>query len=132
MTAVEIGEHLTFDIDTEYRHTAEAFGNDGVRVVGTPALIGFLETAAGRILRRHQDDGDVSVGTSVDVRHLAAAPEGATITATAEVVAVDGDRIEFAVEARHGERVLMTGHHGRAIVTFDRFMRGLAARAAGE
>lgn len=125
MTPIEIGECLAFDIDTEYRHTAEAFGNTGVRVIGTPALIGFLESAAGRILRRHEEDGEVSVGTTVDVRHLAAAPEGATITATAEVVAVDGNRIDFAVEARHGTRVLMSGRHGRAVVTFDRFMKGV-------
>ena len=126
MTSVSIGEIHEHCVQTAYEHTAEAFGNPGVRVVGTPALIGFVETAAHRCLEPYLTAGECTVGTVVDVQHLAPAAEGATISARARVRAVDGRKIEFEVEARAGDRVLMAGRHDRAILDVDRFMTEVA------
>jgi len=115
----------THSVVTTERDSAEAFGNPGVRVVATPALIGFLETAAHRCLERAYDAGEGSVGTHVDVRHLAAAPAGATIEAAAEVTSVDGRRVRFAVAARWGDTLLMEGIHERAVVDLARFLARL-------
>ena len=71
----------------------------GVPVVGTPALIGFLETAADRCLRPFYEDREGSVGTLVEIVHLAPAPQNALIEARAELIAIDGRRYRFAVEA---------------------------------
>lgn len=112
-------------VTTTDHDSAEAFGNPGVRVVGTPALIGFLETAAHRCLENAYEPGEGSVGTHVDVRHLAAAPAGVAIEAAAEVTAVEGRRVRFAVAARWGDTLLMQGTHERTVVDLARFLAKL-------
>ncbi len=130
MKPVTPGTRLSFTVQTQYRDTAEAFGNRGVPVVGTPALIGFLETAADRCLKPFYEAKEGSVGISIDVAHLAPAPENAAIEARAEVVAVEGRKLRFAVEARHGQILLMKGFHERIVVDLERFLAKLAAQAA--
>ena len=112
----------------EERHTASAVGNVGANVVSTPSLIGFLEQASHRVILPFVEEGELSVGTRVEVDHLAAAFVGQPIVATARIVAVEGRRITFEVEARQGDRVVMKGRHGRAIVKRDRL---LAKQPAG-
>jgi predicted thioesterase len=129
MKPIEPGRRLSFRVETQYRDTAEAFGNAGFRVVGTPALIGFLETAADRCLAPCYEGREGSVGTSIEVAHLAAAPEGSTLEASAEVVSIDGRKVRFAIEAKRGEVALMKGFHERLVVDLDRFLAKLAAEA---
>jgi len=121
-----IGAQHRYSIATGPEHTAEAFGNTGVPVVGTPALIGFLETAADRCLRPFYELKEGSVGTLVEIVHLAPALKGATIEARAELVAIDGRRHRFAVKALHGDTPLMTGIHERVVVDLERFLARLA------
>jgi predicted thioesterase len=130
MKQVAPGTRHSFTVETQYRDTAAAFGNPGVPVVGTPALVGFLETAADRCLKPFYEVKEGSVGTSIDVAHLAPAPENSVIEARAEVVGVDGRKLRFAVEARHGQSLLMKGFHERVVVDLERFLAKLAADAA--
>jgi fluoroacetyl-CoA thioesterase len=125
MKPIEPGIRNSFAIETQYRDTAEAFGNLGVPVVGTPALVGFLESAAERCLKPFYEGKEGSLGASIDVVHLAPAPENSTIEARAEVVSVDGRKMRFAVEARLGERLLMKGFHERVVVDLERFLAKL-------
>jgi len=83
---------------------AVAFGNVVVNVVGTPALIGFLETAAAACIVSLLQDRDASIGTAINVQHLAAAPAFTKIQAMAELVTRDENRLEFAVSFA-GERL---------------------------
>ncbi len=108
-------------------HTAAAVGNAGVTVVGTPFLIGYLEIAAHRAILPYCDEGEATVGTRIEVDHLAPALPGRPVIADAAVIAVDGRRITFAVEVRQGERLLMQGRHGRAIVRLDKLLARAAA-----
>jgi fluoroacetyl-CoA thioesterase len=124
------GTRHSFTVQTGKRDTAEAFGNAGVPVVGTPALVGFLETAADRCLRSFYEGKEGSVGTAIDVAHLAPAPENASIEARATVVSVDGRKVRFAVEARLDETVLMKGFHERAVVDMERFLAKLGVQPA--
>ena len=130
MKPVAPGTRHAFTVQTQARDTAEAFGNPGVPVVGTPALIGFLETAADRCLKPFYEAKEGSVGASIDVAHLAPAPENAAIEARAEVIGVEGRKFRFAVEVRHGERLLMKGFHQRMVVDLERFLAKLGADAA--
>jgi len=127
MNPLAVGVRAVHVVQATERDSAEAFGNPGVRVVATPALIGFLETAAHRCLEMAYAPGEGSVGTHVDVHHLAAAPAGATIEVAAEVTAVDGRRVRFAVAARWGDTLLMQGTHERAVVDLARFLARLPA-----
>jgi predicted thioesterase len=122
MKPVAIGARGVYRIEPTTAHTASAIGNEGVHVVSTPALIGFLEDASHRAIIDCYEPGEVSVGTKVDVEHLAAAPLGQPIEATAEVVAIQGRRIDFKVEARQAGRLIMQGRHQRAVVDLARFL----------
>ena len=130
MRDVKPGQSGSVTIEATSSHTAAASGNTGVEAVATTSLILFLEDASDRAIRDCFEQGETSVGTAVDVRHEAAAPVGALIDAAATVVAVNGRRVTLAVEARHGERVLMRGTHERLVVDLDRFLReqGLVQR----
>jgi len=133
MKPVALGWSRTLRIETDDSHTAQRYGNEGVAVIATPVLIGFLETAALECLRPSYEEGEGSVGIFVNVRHLAAALPGAVVEAEATVTGVKGRRVEFAVRARAGGTLLMEGSHGRAVVDLARFFArlGAAPPAAG-
>ncbi len=123
-----IGKQTSLTIEATEDDSAAAVGNVEVDVVATTALILFLEAAAAELIDDCCEAGEISVGSAVNVRHLAAAPIGAKIKATAKVTAVQGRRIDFAVEAHHGRKALMIGTHQRVVVNQERFMKqhGLA------
>ena len=73
-------------------------------VYATPMMILEMEMASGDAIRSHLQPGWVTVGTEVDIRHLAAALVGATVRTTARVIAVERRVIRFEVEAFEGER----------------------------
>jgi predicted thioesterase len=126
MKPVPLGLANRHQLVPDASQTAAAVGNAGVAVVGTPFLVGYFEIAAHRAILPFCEAGEVTVGTRIEVDHLAAALPGSQVTAEAKVVAVEGSRILFEVEVRQGERLLMKGRHGRAIVRLDKLM----ARAA--
>ena len=131
MKPVPIGSRHRQQIEIKHAHTADAFGNKGVTVVATPMLIGFLEGASHGAIAPFFDEGEGSVGTLVNVRHLAAAPVGATIEVSAAVTAVKGRQVEFAVEAHWNDTPLMTGTHGRAVIDLARFREKLGIKPEG-
>lgn len=102
---------------------ASALGNTGVHVVSSPATIGFLEMACHNALRPFFDVGEGSVGVGFELRHVGAARLGAPIRAAARLVESDGRRFTFEVEARQGDRAIMTGRHQRAVVELDRLLK---------
>ena len=96
-------------------------------VYATPMMILEMEMAAGDAIKGHLDPGWVTVGTEVDIRHLAASPVGATIRTTAEVIAVERRVIRFAVEALDGERKIGEGRHARGLVNVETFTKRFGA-----
>lgn len=120
MKPVPLGHAGDMEFMPEERHTASVVGNS--EVVSTPALIGFLEQTSHRAIRPFVEEGEVSVGTRVEVDHLAAAFVGRPIAAHSAVAAVEGRRVTFDVEARQGDRLVMKGRHVRAIVSRERLM----------
>ncbi|MDA0263317.1 MAG: hypothetical protein O3A93_13255 [Chloroflexi bacterium] len=82
----------------------------------TPSMISLMEQAASAGVADHLQEGEVSVGIEVNVRHLAAADIGATIVAHAELVEIDRNRLTFKVEAYDADRKIGEGTHKRAII----------------
>ena len=102
-------------------------GLDGPRVLSTPQMIGRMEMTCRNAVLPLLDPGHDTVGTHVNVAHLAAAPIGMVVTFTAEVTAVKDRRLEFRVAARdEKEEKIGEGTHERAIVNVAK----LAARLA--
>lgn len=108
--------------------TVAHFHSEMPEVYGTPFMIYLMEVAASNAIQQHLPAGHVSVGTSVDVQHLAATPVGRTVTARAKVISVDGRRVMFAVEAHDGLERIGAGSHGRTVIDVARFLQGLAAK----
>jgi fluoroacetyl-CoA thioesterase len=104
-----------------HENTAASVGAGGVEVFGTPMMIALMENAAWRAVAASLEEGDVTVGTVVNVRHLAATPLGQHVRATAELIVIDGRRLVFNVEAYDEKRKIGEGQHERIIVNLERF-----------
>ena len=83
----------------------------------TPSMILLMEQASMNALDEYLEEGQTSVGFEVNVRHVAPADIGATVTAHAELTEVDRNRLTFRVEAYDGDRKLGEGTHRRAIIS---------------
>lgn len=130
---MEIGLRGSASLVVDATNTADQGGRGavGVHVLGTPHLIGLLETAAWNAVQEHLPPGMVSVGISVNVRHLAATPLGMTVTAHAELLEVDGRRLVMKVWAEDEAEKVSEGTHERMIVSLDRVLERARAKAAG-
>ena len=106
-----------------HENSAAAVGAGGVEVFGTPMMIALMENAAWRSVEDSLEEGDVTVGTVVNVRHLAATPLGQQVRATAELIEIDGRRLVFKVEAYDEKRKIGEGQHERFIVSLERFLK---------
>jgi predicted thioesterase len=104
--------------------------DDFPRVFATARMVALMEVAAGRVLAPHLAPGELTVGTLVDVVHTAATPPGATVTATATLVAKDGKQFVFEVVAGDGGGEVGRGRHKRAVIAKERLEQGAARRAA--
>ena len=103
-------------------------GLDGPRVLSTPQMIRWMEMTCRNAVLPLLEPGHDTVGTHVNVAHLAAAPIGMVVTFTAEVKAVNDRRIEFRVEAWDEKEKIGEGTHERAIVNIARFAARMARK----
>jgi fluoroacetyl-CoA thioesterase len=104
---------------------ATAWAND-VPVLATPVLVWWAELAAMTALARHLPPGWMSVGAAHEVEHAGPSLPGAEVEVEAELVASDGRRYRFRVEATDGDRVVFRGHHERGVVERARFVSRLS------
>jgi fluoroacetyl-CoA thioesterase len=115
--------------------TAMAFGAGGVRVLGTPVMIGLMENAAWRLVQSELNEGETTVGTLVNVRHLAATPVGDTVVASAGRGGIGGGRrgvrLVFRVSARDNRQLIGEGIHERTRILLDRFLARLYGEQRG-
>lgn len=101
---------------------------DGMPLVfGTPMMILAMEIASGRAAAPHLPPGWVTVGSEVNIRHLAPTPVGRTVVATARVTEVSGRSVLFAVEAHDGVRKVGEGTHRRGAVKLESFVKKIDA-----
>jgi fluoroacetyl-CoA thioesterase len=108
-----------------HENTAAAVGAGGVEVFGTPMMIALMEMAAWRAVEDKLEPGLVTVGTLVNVKHLAATPLGQQVRAYAELLEIDGRRLVFKVEAYDERQKIGEGIHERYIVQLERFLSRL-------
>lgn len=107
-------------------NTAIAYGSGTVSVLATPALIALLENAAQNSVAPYLEEGNTTVGTMVNIKHLAATPVGLNVVATSRLTELDGRRLVFEVEARDDVEVVASGLHERFIIKVDSFMKRAA------
>lgn len=130
--AIEPGLVMEFSMTVEESDTARASGGESLPpVLSTPKLIGLLERAAYAALLPHLADGQGSVGSMVNMRHLAATPVGMQVRIRAELLEVDGRRVRFKVEAWDAVDKIAEGEHERFIIDRARFDQRLEKKRQG-
>jgi fluoroacetyl-CoA thioesterase len=129
MRPIPIGAKGTYTLRVMPAHLANQFKDAALpQVFATPWMVTIMENAALNAIRDYLEPGESAVGTAVAIRHLAATPVGHQVTATAEVTAVDGRRIEFIVSARDEVEEIGAGTHERMLVDMARLNKKLAAK----
>ncbi len=112
--------------------TARHLGSGGVDVYATPAMISLMEYASVAAIDHLLPEGHATVGTAVDVRHLAATPIGMRVRAQATLTEVGGRRLTFAVEAHDEVEKVGEGLHTRVVVDVERFVQRVEAKKRRE
>ena len=108
--------------------TAANLGSGALPVYGTPYMIAFMEATSRKCVQPHLDEGCGTVGTMVNVKHLAASPVGMTITCRATLIEVDRRRLMFKVEAYDNDGLIGEGTHERFVINNDKFMQKTTAK----
>jgi fluoroacetyl-CoA thioesterase len=125
---LRIGLRGTARLRVEEEHIAPRIVSGLVRVLGTPVMINLMESAALDAAEHLLPQGHQSLGIHLDVSHVAATPVGMEIRATAEVIALQGRRITFRVEARDEVELIGEGTHERVVVEVARFDRRVQSK----
>jgi fluoroacetyl-CoA thioesterase len=102
-------------------HTAPRVGSGAIHVLATPVMINLFEAAALAAVERLLPPGYQSLGTVLEIRHVAATPVGMRVTASAVVEKVEGRTVSFRVEARDEKEPIGDGRHERVVVNVARF-----------
>ncbi len=130
MRQIPLGTKATFTLRVKPEHLANRFKDAMLpQVLATPVMILIMENAALAAIRPYLDSGESAVGTAIDVRHLAATPVGHEVRAEAEVVKVEGKRIEFKVSARDETEQIGSGTHQRMVIDLGSFNARLAKKS---
>ena len=117
----------TFNV--QYEDTARySGGEDFPEVLSTPRLISFMERTAHQAITPFLEEGWGSVGSRVNIAHLAATPVGMQIRVRAELLEVDGRRLRFKVEAWDAVDKIGEGEHERFLILREKFQNRLVQK----
>lgn len=103
------------------QHTAPRIGSGRIRVLATPVMINLIEAAALAAVEQSLPEDHQSLGTHLDITHIAATPVGMRVRATAEVIRVEGRTVHFHVRAEDERELIGEGTHERVVVNVERF-----------
>ena len=130
MRQIPLGTTGKATLRVQPEHLANRF-KDAIlpQVLATPVMILIMENAALNAIKPFLEAGESAVGIAVDVKHLAATPVGREVRATAEVVNVEGKRIDFKVSASDGQEAIGRGSHQRIVIDLRSFNERLARKS---
>ena len=111
-------------------HTAPRVGSGKVHVLATPVMINLFEGAALAAIEHLLPPGYQSLGTHLDVRHIAATPVGMKVYALAEVLEVKDRTVHFSLEAHDEKELIGDGRHERVVVNVAKFDQRVARKHA--
>lgn len=109
-------------------NTAAAIGSGALPVFSTPHMIALMENASMNAIAPCLEDGQGSVGTKIDVAHVAATPMGMTVRVESTITRIEGRMLSFEVRAWAGDELIGEGTHQRCIIYNQRFMEKTQAK----
>ena len=104
-------------------NTAIKYGSGTVNVFATPAMVGLMENASINSVERYLPKGYATVGTKVEIKHIAATPIGMEVVAQSELMEINGLKLKFKIEARDDREKIGEGTHTRYIIKWDDFVK---------
>ena len=116
------------EITVNENNTAEALGSGSLAVFATPAMIALMEKTARLSVAPYLEEGQSTVGTRLEVSHVAASPIGAHIHAESTLVEIDRRMLTFEVKAYADGELIGEGRHQRCIIYAERFMEKALAK----
>ncbi len=118
---MEIGIKNTLTLTVGEKDTAAAHGSGTLKVFATPAMIALMEKTAMESVSDFLNEGEATVGTLINVKHISATPIGCRVTCESELIEVDGRRLVFKVRAFNNGGDIGEGVHERFIVKSEKF-----------
>lgn len=128
--ALSVGLKGRAELTVGEEHTAPRVGSGRVHVLATPVMINLFEAAALAAIEHLLPDGYQSLGTHLDITHVAATPVGMRVVAEAEVTKIDGRLVQFKVQAHDEKDLIGGGTHERVVVNLERFDKRVQEKIA--
>ena len=128
MSNIPIGITCEKSVAVTIENTALAMGSGTLRVLATPAMIALVEGCCAESVEDMLGEGLTTVGTNVNVAHIAASPLGVSILCKSRLVAVDGRRLDFEAEVYDSKELIGKAKHTRFIVDAEKFLNKTYAK----
>ena len=128
MSGLKTGLKSTAETEVIFSNTAAAVGSGKLQVFGTPCMAALMEKAAMDAVQPFLEDNEGTVGTEINIQHLAPSPMGMVVTAEAELTKIEGKILTFDVTCRSRQEVIGRGTHKRAIIDNMDFMAKAIAK----
>lgn len=125
---MELGIKGAAETVVVYENTAAAVGSGALEVFSTPSMIALMEKASRELVQPYLEEGQSTVGTRLEVSHVAASPIGAHIRAESTLVEIDRRMLTFEVKAYADGELIGEGRHQRCIIYAERFMEKALAK----
>ncbi|MBQ3281095.1 MAG: thioesterase family protein [Eubacterium sp.] len=119
---METGIKNRMEITVTKEITAKAMGSGELPVLATPAMVALIEEACWRSVADELNDGQGTVGTLLDIKHLSATPVGMRVACESELIGVEGRKLTFVVSVYDEAGLIGEGTHERFIVDNERFL----------
>lgn len=129
MKEIPQGISAETEIEVKDENLASRWGSGLVEVFSTPALVSLMEGTAAKAVIHFLDEGETTVGTMIEVRHLAPTPKGMKVRASAVLLKAEGRKLTFKVEAWDEVERIGEGVHERYVVNSLRFMNRAQEKA---
>ncbi|MFX0211020.1 MAG: thioesterase family protein [Candidatus Hodarchaeota archaeon] len=114
---LDIGLTLIKNYSIKKKHAAQH-----VETLSTPAMIAFMEWTARQCVQPRLPEGDITVGTRIDIKHLSSVPIGENLKVIAQLIEINNRRLTFKVKAEWKNEVIGQGCHERFIVNKEKFL----------
>lgn len=121
-TLLKVGDTSINEYIVNPENTADSIGNEGVIVLSTPSMVGFMEDTATQIVTRKIPENYRPVGTKVNIEHINSTPIGAKVTIKATLIAVEGRKLIFDVEAFNEKCKIGFGRYEQHIIDLSKFL----------
>ena len=122
MTELKAGLVGTATVTVTENNIAKTMKSGALEVFATPAMCALMEEAACAAVNDSMETGNGTVGISLSISHDRATAMGDTVVATATLIAVEGRKLVFAVEAKDSKGIIGKGAHERFIINNEKFM----------